>query len=62
MFNKLGKAHTQAEIDHVKSKFTPFMNDKASAYLNTVNNVAQYPGARVEIQGHGKNFMYQRSA
>ena len=58
MFNKLVKAHTQAEIDHLKNKHFPFMNKKASKYLNTVNNIAQYPGARVEMEGYGKNFLY----
>ena len=59
MFNKLVKAHTQAEIDHLKNKHFPFMNKKASKYLNTVNDVAQYPGARVEMEGYGNIFMYQ---
>ena len=62
MFNKLVKAHTQAEIDHLKNKHFPLMNKKASKYLNTVNDIAQYPGARVEMEGYGKNFMYQHSA
>jgi hypothetical protein len=38
------------EIDHLKNKQAPFMNDKASKYLNTVNNVAQYLGARAEME------------
>jgi hypothetical protein len=45
LFNKLVHANTQAEIDHLKIKHAPFMNDKALKYLHTVDNVAQYPGA-----------------
>ena len=38
------------------------MNDKAMKYLHTVDNVAQYPGARVEMAGYGNNFIYKHSA
>jgi hypothetical protein len=46
MFNKLVNASTQMEIDHLKIKHAPFMNDKALKYLNADNIVAQYAGAR----------------
>ena len=60
LFNKLVKAHTQQEIDHIKQKHSQFVNNKALKYLNTLDDKEVYPGARCELGG--RIFMYQRSA
>jgi hypothetical protein len=53
LYNKLMKANTQCEIEQIKHKRAPFVNDKALKYLNAVNDAAQYPGARVDVDfGH----------
>jgi hypothetical protein len=47
------KANTQCDIEHLKHKHAPFMNEKALKYLNAVDNAAQYPGARIDADfGH----------
>ncbi len=61
LYNKLVKVNTQCEIDHLKHKHAPFMNDKALKCLNAVDDAAQYPGARVDLD-FGRIIMYQRSA
>ena len=55
------KANTQCEIEQIKHKHAPFMNDKALKYLNAVDDAAQYPGARVDVD-YSRIIMYQRSA
>ncbi len=60
LFNKLVKAHTQQEIDHIKQKHSRFVDNKALKYLNTLDNKEVYPGARCELGG--RIFMHQRSA
>ncbi len=61
LYNKLMKANTQCEIEQIKHKHAPFVNDKALKYLNAVDDAAQYPGARVDVD-FGRIIMYQRSA
>jgi hypothetical protein len=61
LYNKLMKAKTICEIEQIKHKHAPFMNDKALKYLNAVNDAAQYPGARVAVD-YSHIIMYQRSA
>ncbi len=60
LFNRLVKAHTQQEIDHVKQKHSRFSDNKALKYLNTLDDKEVYPGARCKLGGG--IFMYQRSA
>ncbi len=60
LFNKLAKAHTQQEIDHIKQKHSRFVDNKALKYLNTLDDEEVYPGARCELGG--RIFMYKRSA
>jgi hypothetical protein len=55
------KANTQCEIEQIKNKHAPFVNDKALKYLNAIGDAAQYPGARVDID-FGRMIMYQCSA
>jgi hypothetical protein len=55
------KANTQCEIEQIKHKHAPFVNEKALKYLNTVSDAAQYPGARVDVD-FGHIIMYQCSA
>jgi hypothetical protein len=43
------KAKTTCEIEHIKNKHAPFVNDKTLKYINAVNDAAQYPGARVAV-------------
>ncbi len=43
------KAKTICEIEQIKNKHAPLVNDKALKYLNAVNDAAQYPGARVAV-------------
>jgi hypothetical protein len=43
------KAKTICEIEQIKHKHAPFMNDKALKYLNAVDDAEQYPGARVAV-------------
>jgi hypothetical protein len=61
LYNKLMKANTQCEIEQIKHKHAPFMNEKALKYLNSVGDAAQYPGARVDVD-FGRIIMYQHSA
>ncbi len=61
LYNKLVKANTQCEIDHLKHKHAPFMNEKALKYLNAVDDAAQYLGARIDVD-FGRIIMYQHSA
>ncbi len=60
LFNKLVKAHTKQEIEHIKHKHSQYVNKKALKYLNTLDNKEVYPGARCDLSG--RIFMYQRSA
>jgi hypothetical protein len=55
------KANTQCEIEQIKYKHAPFMNDKALKYLNAVRDAAQYPWARVDVD-FGRIIMHQCSA
>ena len=55
------KAKTTCEIEQIKQKHAPFVNDKALKYLNAVNDAAQYPEARVAID-YSHMIMYQCSA
>jgi hypothetical protein len=55
------KANTQCEIEQIKLKHAPFMNEKALKYLNAFNDAAQYPGARIDVD-FGPIIMYQHSA
>ncbi len=55
------KANTHCEIDHIKHKHAPFMNEKALKYLNSVDDAAQYPGARIDVY-YGRIIMNQHSA
>jgi hypothetical protein len=55
------KANTLCEIEQIKHKHAPFVNDKALKYLNAVKDAAQYPGARVDAD-FGHIIMYQHSA
>jgi hypothetical protein len=61
LYNKLVKANTQCEIEHLKHKHAPFMNEKALKYLNAVNDAAQYPWARIDVD-FGRFIMNQRTA
>jgi hypothetical protein len=61
LYNKLMKAKTLCQIEQIKHKNATFVNDKALKYLNAVNDVAQYPGARVAVD-YSRIIMYQRSA
>ncbi len=60
LFNKLVKAHTQQEINHIKQKHSRFVDNKALKYLNTLDDEEVYPDARCELGG--RIFVYQRSA
>ena len=55
------KAKTICEIEQIKNKNAPLVNDKALKYLNAVNDAAQYPGARVAVD-YSRIIMYQHSA
>ncbi len=55
------KANTQCETEQIKHKHAPFMNEKALKYLNAVDDAAQYPGARIEVD-IDRIIMCQRSA
>jgi hypothetical protein len=57
LYNKLMKANNQCEIEQIKYKHAPFVNDKALKYLNAVGDAAQYPGARVDVD-FGCTIMY----
>ncbi len=61
LYNKVMKANTQCEIEQIKHKLAPFVNDEAWKYLNAVSDAAQYPGARVDVD-FGRIIMYQHSA
>jgi hypothetical protein len=61
LYNKLMKAKTICEIEQIKNKHAPLVNDKALKNLNAVSDAAQYPGARVDVD-FSHRIMYQRSA
>ncbi len=61
LHNKLVKANTQCKIEQQKHKHAPFMNEKALKYLNAVDDIAQYPGVRIDVD-FGRIIMYQRAA
>jgi hypothetical protein len=54
------KTNTQCEIEQIKHKHAHFMNEKALKYLNAVDDAAQYPGARIDVD-FGHIIMYQHS-
>jgi hypothetical protein len=60
LYNKLMKAKTICEIEQIKHKHAPFVNDKAFKYINAVDDTAQYPGARVAVD-YSHIIMYQHS-
>jgi hypothetical protein len=55
------KTNTQCEIEQIKHKHDPFMNDKALKQHNAVSDAAQYSGAKVDVD-FGRIVMYQQSA
>ncbi len=55
------KAKTICEIEQIKNKHAPLVNDKALKYLNAVDDAPQYPGARVAVD-YSHIIMYQHSA
>jgi hypothetical protein len=55
------KVKTICEIEHIKNRHAPLVNDKALKYLNAVDDAAQYLGARVAVD-HSRIIMYQCSA
>jgi hypothetical protein len=61
LYNKLMKANTHCEIEQLKHKHASFMNEKTLKYPNAVDDAAQYPGARIDVD-FGYIIMYQRSA
>ncbi len=61
LYDELVKEITQCEIEQLKHKHAPFMNEKALKYLNAVDDAAQYPGARIDVD-FCHIIMYQRSA
>jgi hypothetical protein len=60
LLNKLVKAHTKQEIEHIKHKHSLYVDKKVLKYLNTLDNEKVYPGARCNLGG--RIFMYQWSA
>jgi hypothetical protein len=60
LFNKLVKAHTKQEIEHIKHKHSQYVDKKVLKYLNTLDDEEVYPGARCKLGG--RIFMYQQSA
>jgi hypothetical protein len=61
LYNKLMKVKTICEIEQIKHKHAPFVNDKALKYLNAVDDAAQYPGTRVAVD-YSCRIMCQRLA
>jgi hypothetical protein len=61
LFNKLVKASTKREIDHIKHEHASYMDINALNYLNTLPDEQQYPGARCD-RINPKIFMNQHSA
>jgi hypothetical protein len=60
MYNKLMHANTLEELNEIKHQHSAHVSDKALRYLNTINDLQQYPCARVNM---GDDIcMYQRSA
>ncbi len=59
LYNKLMKAKTLCQIEQIKHKHAPLVNDKALKYLNAVDDAAQYPGARVPVD-YSHIIEYQR--
>ncbi len=55
------KAKTICEIEQIKKKHAPLVNDKALKYLNAVDDAARYPGGRVAVD-YSHIIMYQHSA
>ncbi len=54
------KAKTICEVEQIKNKHAPLVNDKALKYLNAVDDAAQYPGARGAVE-YSHIIMYQHS-
>jgi hypothetical protein len=46
LFNKLVKAHTKQEINHIKHKHSRFVDKKVLKYLNSLDDKEVYPGVR----------------
>jgi hypothetical protein len=61
LYSKLMKAKTLCQIEQIKHKHAPFVNDMALKYLNEVDDTKQYPGARAAVD-YSRIIMYQRSA
>jgi hypothetical protein len=63
LFNKLVKASSKQEIENIKHKHAPYMDNKALKYLNTLPDKQQYPGARCDRgAGDPKVFMNQHES
>lgn len=60
LYEKLMRAKTRPEIEHIKEESAPYMSQKALNYLNSIEDTEQYPAARCAVQ-HGI-YMYQRSS
>jgi hypothetical protein len=54
------KAKAICEIEQIKNKHAPLVNDKALKYLNAVDDTAQYPRTRVAVD-YSRILMYQGS-
>ncbi len=63
LFNKLVKASSKREIEHIKLTHAPHMDIKVLKYLNTLEDDQQYPGARCDHDpGETKGYMYLHEA
>jgi hypothetical protein len=60
MYNKLMRCSTSAKIDSTRNIYVKHMSAKDLQYLNTIEDKAQYPGARCAMEEG--IYMYQQSA
>jgi hypothetical protein len=60
MYNKLMRCTTPAKIESTRNMYVKHMSAKDVRYLNTIDDKAQYPGARCAMDKG--TYMYQRSA
>jgi hypothetical protein len=60
MYNKLMRCSTPAKIDSMRNMYIKHMSAKDLRYLNTIEDKAQYPGARCAMEEG--IYMYQQSA
>jgi hypothetical protein len=60
MYNKLMRCSTPAKIKSTRNMYVKHMSAKDLRYLNTIENEAQYPGARCAMEEG--IYMYQQSA